>query len=874
MNNWTRFEKFLRRLMDKVFDRANEYFLCSLPASLGFLANWILRLLFARISTEGLDVDSIKELNKKGHIIYATKYASNFEFLLLRTKLLKAGVPVPEASFDYKIVLWQPVLKVIRTIYFYFEHLIRLKERPNPFKSGYLAREIMDGKAGFVSMVDARSFYKRFVGERVDPLKYLLYMQKEIEQPIFIVPPVVLYGKNPPKSQETVSDAMFGTEERPGLFRRWASLISFPEHAILEVSEHIDIKEFMSRPEHKHRSMEYLSYSLRQEIIDCINRHRQSVKGPALKSSQELKEMVLRNERFRNFLHDHAASKNKLDQEFHAEADACLKEIAASYDPAVISFLSTAVKWISTNMFDGVDVDMEGLKRLKAMSRNGPLILVPCHKSHIDYLVLSYILHINNMPCPLIAAGKNLSFWPMGPIFRNSGAFFIRRSFRGARLYSKVFSEYIRVLLQEGFNIEFFIEGGRSRTGKLVLPKFGLLSILLNAYREGACRDLYFAPIYIGYDRVIEESSYLHEIEGGEKKGESLSQMMKARKFLKKRYGSIFVRFHEPIRLQDVLDGFEVPFAKMTGKEQNVVCRNLGHRIIESINEVTVVTPHALVAASVLTGLKETFTENELNKCIEFFLFHLKTLGAETSDTLMEPRTAARMALDAFVNDKFILRQGRGMPKEEESKNQQFALVESRRPMLEYYKNNCMSFLVPHAFVAMSVMAGEAFQFNSSSLIGSYKFLQDFFKNEFHYDPDLAPEHYVRKTLKVFMDDAMLVPHKTLPETYNLTSAGHSKMKIFAKFLKPYFESYLVVLRVFEKNNASEMEKKERGKKFQSTGNKMYKKKEIRCPEALSKVNYENAAQYFISRGIRTLEDESEIEQYREVILNYLNYLE
>ncbi|MCJ7830257.1 MAG: glycerol-3-phosphate acyltransferase, partial [Desulfobacterales bacterium] len=204
------------------------------------------------------------------------------------------------------------------------------------------------------------------------------------------------------------------------------------------------------------------------------------------------------------------------------------------------------VRWVIKSMFDGVMVNDEMLARLKTMSLRGPLILVPCHKSHMDYLILSYVLYQNNLPCPLVAAGTNLSFWPIGPLFRGGGAFFIRRSFRGAVLYSKVFTEYIEKLLEEGFNIEFFIEGGRSRTGKLIMPKLGLLSILLNGMKSGACEDLIFAPIYIGYDQVLEDSAYLEELEGGQKKPESFWQGLKARKFLKKRYGKIYLQFQEP----------------------------------------------------------------------------------------------------------------------------------------------------------------------------------------------------------------------------------------------------------------------------------------------------------------------------------------
>jgi glycerol-3-phosphate O-acyltransferase len=286
-------------------------------------------------------------------------------------------------------------------------------------------------------------------------------------------------------------------------------------------------------------------------------------------------------------------------------------------------------------MFDGTIVNNEILNRAKAMALKGPLIFIPSHKSHIDYLILSYLLYNNNMPCPHVAAGKNLSFWPIGPLFRAGGAFFLRRSFRGAALYAKVFAEYIHKLLEEGFNIELFIEGGRSRTGKLLMPKLGLLSILINAYRSGACDDMILVPTYIGYDRILEEKSYLHELEGGKKESESLFQVIRARKFLKKRYGKIYIQFHEPISMHNLLVERGTPIADMKPKEQNALVRDLGYQITNAINRVTVVTPHALVAGAMLNSSKNRFVYDRLQWTIDTYLTYLGTTRAQLSDSFL-----------------------------------------------------------------------------------------------------------------------------------------------------------------------------------------------------------------------------------------------
>ena len=344
----------------------------------------------------------------------------------------------------------------------------------------------------------------------------------------------MFFGKKPLPAMPSLLDTLFGTSQRPGKLRKIVTLFRHPGRIFVELSQPLNLRQWLGQSVHTEKSIGHQALQLRRRLLLQHNRHRQSITGPVLKSGEELKESILTSDRVQAFIKKQAEARQEPIFKIRKKADGYLDEIAARYSPAVIRIMSSVVGWIVNSMFDGAVIDKSGLSRVKAMSMNGPLVLVPCHKSHIDYLILSYVLYHNNMPCPHIAAGKNLSFWPLGPIFRGGGAFFLRRTFRGAVLYSRIFSAYIHKLLEEGFNIELFIEGGRSRTGKLLMPKLGLISILLDAYRKGACENMTFVPVYIGYDRIIEEHAYVHEVEGGKKEDENLSQVIRARRFLKK----------------------------------------------------------------------------------------------------------------------------------------------------------------------------------------------------------------------------------------------------------------------------------------------------------------------------------------------------
>ena len=816
---------------------------------------------------------ALKRLEPDATLVYTTKFQNYFEYLFFHTRYRQKGLPVPQLAFDYKVYLWQPISRLLKIIAARLDYMVRHRRFPDSYESGYFKDELLAGRTGFLSLVGKKSFHGRFLKSKTDPIHYLIELQKETERPIYIIPHLMFFSKRPHRSTPSLIDILFGPEDKPGPIRRVVTLFKNPGKVFVEISQPVSLKHYLEAPEIKNQNTEYQSLMLRRDLLIQLNRHRQSITGPVLKSREELKESILTKDRFQEFMNHYSQTRSIPIQEVRKKADLYLEEIAASYSPSLIRVASSVVGWILRTMYDGVMVSTEGLNRVKSAALKGPLVLIPCHKSHIDYLILSYLLYHNNMPCPHIAAGKNLSFWPMGPIFRSGGAFFIRRSFRGAVLYARVFAEYIHRLLEEGYNIEQFIEGGRSRTGKLLMPKLGLLSILLDAFKNGACQDMIIVPIYIGYDRVIEESSYLHELEGGQKEQENLWQVIRARKFLKKRYGKIYIQFHDPISVNELLKQSDVSLQKMSRKEQNALCRNLGQRVINAINRVTVITPHALVASGILNGSSERFARSDLRSILEVYMSYLSAQQARLADTLvLDQARAIEQVLDSYTQRKFIeLIPG---PTDSDSDERSYSVNVNRRPYLEYYKNSCIASFIPAAMTALTILQKDAFQFSASGLHADYRFLQDFFQYEFAYDVDKSVEFYVRKTLKAFIDDAILMPHPTLPETYNVTSAGFRKLKLFSVFLKTYFESYWIVLSFYMRTPQDNITAKDRIKKIESWGKRMYKRREIERIEALSKVTYQNAVDLVTSRGIKGSENEEEIAIQADAIRRALKYLQ
>lgn len=855
---------FIQFLLGKTY----EHFLCQLPKKPGFISGLFLKLLYRNIRFDDKNKKLIERLSNEGVIVYVSKYKSFFNYLFSYARFRNEGLPYATLGFDHPVYSMQSTLKIFRIALAKFDYFLKGLGSLDPYTTGFIRDRLVAGDSAFMSLIDSRAFYLRFIKSKTDPLQYLIELQKTMDKPIFLVPELIFFSINPDRSAPNIFDIVFGTQEKPGRLRRLFILFKGSKKVFADFAEPVNLKEYLEKPEIAGKHPEFQALSLRFNMIDRLNRHRQSVTGPILKSREEIKESVLSNYEIRTFIENQAKTEETSVYSLRKKADAYIDEIAANYSMKWIKIYDLVLSWMLKNIFEGMVVDVDGLNEVKKASQSAPLVLVPCHKSHLDYLILSYVFHHHNMPCPHIAAGKNLSFWPMGTIFRGGGAFFLRRTFKGNLIYSKIFGAYIEKLLEEGFNVEFFIEGGRSRSGKLLYPKMGLMSYLFDAYKKETCPDLMFVPINIGYDRVLEEKAYLHEREGGAKQEENISQVVGARKFLKKRYGKVYVNFSQPISFSQYLSDAGIDIKNVEREQKHEICCDMGLRIINSIAEVGMVTPHGIVASALLNSQKKRLEYSHIHEEMGVYLNYLVAQNARLADTLTtEPDDAFDSVLLSFLDRGFIEKYaGEDVPLHETN----LFVKENKRPLLDYYKNSCISFFIPAAYTAISILENDAFQFTSTDLHKTYSFLKGLLRFEF---PDTSlhdSAKKVRKNIKAFIDDAIIVPHHDLPDTYNITSVGFRKLKLFARFLRSFMESFLIVITSLEKHHIDDHDEKDHIKKMFSIGNKMFRSSDIECGEAISKENFKNALKYLSEQGIRS---EGDIRELGAKIQKYLEIM-
>jgi glycerol-3-phosphate O-acyltransferase len=842
----------LRRWIDRRLGGTRDHFRMLWPEAPGRIKGLLLRLFFSGVRLGDHQAALLKSLPAEAIPVYTTKFSCLFAFLFAATRYRELGLRPPRVAFGCRSWLWPPLGHLGRVLLANLDSLWVDRRRPDPFAGGGLARALLGGAAGFVSLI-GRERRRPFARKpAVDPLEFLVDLQKSTERPVLMIPQLTVFSRSPRRAKPTVIDMLFGPEDEPGRLRRIAAVFKKPGNVFVEVSEPIDLREFIARPDIAGQASAYQAARLRAELLSQINRHHLSITGPVRKSRRELTESILSGEHLQRFMQAHAERHGLPFAAVRDQVSGYLDEIAADIRPGWILFYSGIIGFILRTMYAGVAMHPEEIAAVKRAALKGPVAFIPCHKSHVDYLILSYVLYHHDMPCPLVAAGRNLAFWPLGPLFRRGGAFYLRRSFKGAALYARTFAAYVHKVLEEGYNVEQFIEGGRSRTGKLLAPKLGLLAILLEAYQSGACRELSFVPVSIGYDQVLEEESYLAEIAGGQKRAESLVQFLKVPKFLKGRSGRIYLEIAEPISLKHLEAQGARPLAARAAAERAEFCRDLGQRIAVAITRRSVATPHALAAAAILARVDERITFAELVESAEIYLNHLFRLKARLADTLiLDHRRALGQAVESYLR-RGILEPDGARPAPPYTGGEGFRIKESRRPALDYYKNTAVAFFAPAALAATAILQQDAFQFSAAGLDRDYAFFEELFEREFVFDAETPAAVRLAQALEAFIDEAALMPHPELPETFNLTSAGFRKLRLFAMLTRALLESYWVAASaLLPAEGAAEADRREAVKQIASQGARMLRRREIRQREALSKVAFENAAAVLRSRRAR-----------------------
>ncbi len=803
----------------------------------------LLRDVLAGISFDEAYVSTLKQLGEEGIVVYALKDRSHLNTIILYDLALRTGIPRPTYTFDVNMVLWQPVEKALGAFWCAFGRLFSSRLRAEMASLKGLEEELEQGGHAIIHLGGAEFFENRKVEEA---LSMILEKAPSYGKPIFIVPVMITYGRRREKEEEGLFNILFGQSDYAGPLRRFLAFLRYATKIIVIPTEAVRVDEFIKK--FRHLSRKEQVEELRGQLLEAIDTEKITMIGPTLKSRREIMELVMQDGEIKRYIG--AAPEGKREA-LEKTARRYIDEIAAGYEEGFISFFYRFFTWVWNNIYDGMVVDKEGLAEVRRISKKMPFVVIPCHRSHIDYIIIHYLFYEHHIQLPFVAAGINMAFGPFKYVFRHSGAFYIRRSFRGNELYQLVLSRYIKVLLSERLPIEFFIEGGRSRTGKMVMPKYGLLSMIIQAFQEKVVEDLALIPVYVGYDRVIEEKSYIKELGGMQKTRESTVDIVKSSRILSKRYGRVYVNIGEPIYLKSYLSQVSPAFGELPVEERQRVYRKIGYDVVTAINRVAVVTPFALVSTAFLAHDRRGISSEELREILFEFFDYLQYRKANLAVTFANRERAVSEALNLFESEGLISRLGIEEEEDAEVEETVYCLEDDKRIVLEYYKNTILNYFIPISFVASSMISHHADTIALDRVIADYQFLKKLFWHEFIFDDKRDDLEEVNEALLYFHERGALTLKSVADGSWlEIKGRGRSQLRHFAGLVANYVDSYWIVLRGLAYLRKGPRNEREWMKKLHKLGEKMLRKGEVRRAEALSQANYMNAIHFLEDEGI------------------------
>ncbi|MFV3304104.1 glycerol-3-phosphate 1-O-acyltransferase PlsB [Pseudomonas sp. NY15181] len=506
-----------------------------------------------------------------------------------------------------------------------------------------------------------------------------------------IVPVSVFWGQSP-DSEKSAWKLLFADNWAvTGRLRKLARILILGRKTRVQFSAPIHLRELVEQDKGHARTLRMVQRILRVHFRN----QKTAVIGPDLSHRRTLVKGLLRAPLVRQAIQEECEAQKISQEKAEATALRYANEIAADVSYPVIRFLEVTLTWFWNKLYEGVKVNH--IERVQDVAQGHEIVYVPCHRSHIDYLLLSYLLFRNGLTPPHIAAGINLNMPIVGSILRRGGAFFMRRSFKGNQLYTAVFNEYLHTLFSRGFSTEYFVEGGRSRTGRMLHPRTGMLAITLRSFLRDSRRPIVFVPVYIGYERVLEGRTYLGELRGAAKKKESIFDIFKVIGALKQRFGQVWVNFGEPIHLEQFLDqqqpdwrqqelGPEFRPAWLSG-----ATNHLARDVARHLNDAAAINPVNLVALALLSTTRLALDETALARVIDLYLGLLRKVPYSPSATL--PEGDGQQQIE-YVKSMNLLSE------QKDALGRICYLDEQNAVLMTYYRNNVLHIFALPALIA------------------------------------------------------------------------------------------------------------------------------------------------------------------------------
>ncbi len=686
---------------------------------------------------------------------------------------------------------------------------------------------------------------KSAIAPRIETL--LRFLAEHPDEDIQLVPVALFWGRAATSGNGIISALFSSNWTVIGRYKKLLTVLFNGRDTYVEINEPISLREMVKDNPDLSRTTRKVARVLRVHF-----RHvRTAVIGPDLSHRRVMIDRLLKTDPVRGAIEQHAKTKNISIEKSQTLARKHALVISADVSYGTVRLLDILLTKLWNKIYNGVVIN--GIEPVRELAKDNEIVYVPCHRSHIDYLLLSYCLFKHGLNVPHIAAGENLNMPVVGTILRRGGAFFIRRKFGADKLYTAVFNEYIHTVFSRGYPVEYFVEGGRSRTGRMRTPATGTLAMTVRSHLRDNTRPVVFIPVYIGYEKVFESRSYLGELRGKEKKKENLFDLVKSVKQLKN-YGHVYLNFGQAIDLNKKLNDQQPGWDDVEyGPDDRPswmfgFVDRLSVDVVSSINSAAALNPINLVATALLSTPRQAI-EASLLKAQLRLLIALQN-RAKYSESITFPTGDAESWIQYAVDMGTV----RIIP---QKLGNLYGLDSQNTILMSYYRNNVQHLFALPSLVAALVVRSKGI--TRDQLIEQVNIIFPYVRSELFISNDI--EHsQLEDILNCMLEEKVIVEQPDgLLCGQDKTKDQSFQLQYLANNMLPTLERYLITLSVLIRHGSGNCSQTVLENQSQQMAQRLALLNGLDAPEFFDKALFKNFIQTLKSQKVLSLNEDGNL---------------
>ncbi len=693
-------------------------------------------------------------------------------------------------------------------------------------------------------------------------IRLIELLEKNPELDVDLVPVTVLWGRTPDKEDSLFKLLFTDTWATPSKVKQLMNIGLHGRQSYLEFHPAQSLRSMVEFATEQHPNLSPATYIINQ-LNDFLDRQREVVLGPDLSDRRNVMQSLIKSQDVQDAIRKESIRAKISMVESERRAIGFVNEIASDYSASAVRFADMALTRLWTQLYDGVEV--HNFSTVRELAKDYEIIYTPCHRSHIDYLLLSYVIYRRGLMVPYIAAGDNLNLPFVGQLLRGGGAFFIRRSFRGNALYTSVFKEYLYSILSRNTPLEYFIEGGRSRTGRLLPPKTGMLAMTVHGHLRGKSKPIVFVPTYIGYERLMEGSTYVGEMQGKPKEAESIFGILGTLRKIERIFGKVHVNFGEPVFLDKLLKEHGADQIHIAHNddpippEVSAAVNSSANAILENINRAVVINPVSLLSLILLATPKHTLDEEI---CIKQLDTYRKLASALPYDERTQITPLSGKEIIAYgLKLKLIKRVQHVL-------GDIIGIEDNQAILLTYFRNNILhAFILPSLIAALVEHNGRIHRNDLSNVIRT---LYPFLKAELYLkwkDDELQDQ------IDLYVD-ALAAAHLIMLDAEGCLNSpvrnteDHNQLTVLAAPVMQSLERYYMTLALITQRGSGNISTRQVEELSHLLGQRLSVLYEFNSPEFFDKALFQSFIKVLTQQGYISTNEEGALtfdDQFRNV---------